>query len=220
MKSKTLISVFLIFAIFQLSFQSKTNEGWKLVKDKDGIKAYTCEFEDSEIKQVKVEVNFKSSLSAAISVFKNADTHTNWMYKCFQAKTIKTVSNTEYYYYSESKAPWPISNRDAITCAVIKQDSISKSVRIISTGLPDYLKERDGIVRIRDLHSKWEFTPKENGTIDLTFYMWVDLGGGIPAWIMNLVITDGPFETAQKFIKEVQKEKHQNIKLNYIEELK
>ena len=219
MKPKTFLYFIFAVAVFLFSFHTAKCQDWKLVKDKDGIKAYTCEFEDSDIKQVKVETNFKSSLSAAINVFKNADTHTNWMYRCFKAKTIKTISNTEYYYYSESKAPWPISNRDAITHAVIKQDSISKSVRIISTGKPDYLKERDGIVRIRDLHSKWEFTPKENGTIDLTFYMWVDLGGGIPAWIMNLVITDGPFETAQKFIKEVQKEEHRNIKLNYIEEL-
>jgi len=219
MKSKSLIILIFIIAIFQLSFKIKENEDWKLVKNKDGIKAYTKEVEGSDINQVKVETNFKSSLSAAIKVFKDVSTHKNWMYRCIKAQTLRNLSEKEYYYYSESEAPWPLKNRDAITYAVIKQDSISKAVSIISTGKPHLIKEFEGIVRIKKLYSKWELVPKENGTIDLTFYMWVDLGGGIPAWLLNLVVTEGPYDTVRKYILEVQKAKYKNIKLSYIQEL-
>lgn len=219
MKPKTFIFIIITVSILQFSFHSKTEEKWKLVKSKDGITAYTRNIEGSDIKQVKVKTSFKSNLSALVTLIKNVSTHEAWIYKCFKAETIKTISETEYFYYNESEAPWPISNRDIITHAVITQDKKTKTVTIISTGKPNYLKEITGIVRIKKLKAKWDFVPKNDGTIDLTFFISIDLGGGLPAWVVNMAIADGPFETVSNLRKEAQKEKYQKIKLNFIDEL-
>lgn len=219
MKTKTFIYIILTVALLQFSFHLKTDDSWKLIKNKDGIKAYTRETESSDIKQVKIKTNLKSTLSALVSIVKDVNSHKNWIYSCKKTKIIKTVSDTEHYYYNESGAPWPVRNRDIITHAVMKQNKITKVVTITSIGFPNYIDEIDGIVRIKKLNAKWKFVPKKNETVDLTFYLLIDLGGGLPAWLVNMAIADGPFETVLNMTKEVQKEKYQKTKLSFIEEL-
>lgn len=219
MKSKNFIYIILTVAILQLNFYSKTDENWKLVKNKDGIKAYTRETEGSDVRQVKVKTNIKSTLSAIVSIIKDVNSHKNWIYSCKKAKIIKQVNNTEHYYYNETEAPWSVSNRDIVTHAVIKQNKKTKVVIITSIGIPEYINEIKGVVRIKKLNAQWKFIPKENGTIDLFFVVLIDLGGGLPAWIVNLAVADGPFKTILNMKKEVQKEKYQKTKLSFIEEL-
>jgi len=219
MKNKSFVYSVFVIAIFQLSFYPKKNENWKLVKNKEGIKAYTREVEGSDIKQVRVYANVKSNLTALVAIVRDVSSHTKWIYRCKTAKNLKTVSETEHYYYNESEAPWPVSNRDIITHAVIKQNKKTKIVKIISIGMPHFIKEIDGIVRIQKLNAQWKFTPKLNGTVDIAFTLLIDLGGALPAWIVNMAIADGPFETVLNMKKEVQKEKYQQTKYSFIEEL-
>jgi len=219
MKSKNVIPLILFLSLLQLSFRSYKDGGWKLVKNKDGIKAYTQEIEDSDVKKVKVVTNIKTSLSAVASVLKDVKHHNRWMYNCISTKIIKVVNEKNYYFYTLSTAPWPVNKRDIITHTIIKQDKETKKVSFIANGEPNYLKENEGIVRIKTLKSIWEFLPKEDGTIDVNFYLQIDAGGTIPAWVINLVVSEGPFQTVQNLIEEVKKDKYKNAKLNFIEEL-
>ena len=77
----------------------------------------------------------------------------------------------------------------------------------------------EGIERIQRLEAKWILTPKAQGYTDISFYLLIDLGGSLPAWIVNMAVADGPFETVLNMRSEVQKPKYQNINLSYIEEL-
>jgi len=219
MKSKNVIPLILFLSLLQLSFRSYKDGGWKLVKNKDGIKAYTREVKNSDVKKVKVVTNVNASLSALSCLLKDIKHHESWMYNCIDSKILKTINETEYLFYTLSSAPWPINKRDIITHTIIKQDKNTKKVSIIATGKPNYLKEKDGVIRIKSLNSRWEFFPKENNTVDVTFYLQIDLGGTVPAWAINLAVAEGPFQTVHNLIKEVKKDKYKNAKLNFIEEL-
>lgn len=213
---KSLIILFISY----LSLGLKMNGNyWKLVKDSKGVKAYTRNTENSDIKQVKIITNVRSSLSALVALVRDVESHTQWIYRCKKAKKIKIVSPTEHYYYIESEAPWPVSNRDIITHSKIIQNKKTKKVTIISTGVPDFIGQIEGIVRIKNLNAKWEFTPKNNGTVDVTFYMLIDIGGNLPSWVINLAIEDGPFETVLNMKEIVKKGKYKNAELNFIKEL-
>lgn len=210
----------LIFLIAFLNFGAmKKDNNWKLVKNSEGVKAYTREVEGSDVKQVKVKTNLKSTLTGLVKIVRDVDSHTKWIYKCKKATILKDVKETEHYYYNESEAPWPISNRDIITHAVITQNKQTKKVTITSTGVPNFIGRIEGIVRIKKLNARWEFMPKNNGTVDLSFYLLIDLGGGLPAWIVNMAIADGPFETVLNMRNEVKKQKYQKATYSFIEEL-
>lgn len=141
------------------------------------------------------------------------------MYNCVKAKILKPVNDTEYFFYTLSNAPWPINKRDIISHTIIKQDKNTKKVTISAKGATSYLKENKGIVRIKHFNSKWEFYPKTNGTVNITFYLQIDIGGVILAWATNIAIAEGPFQTIQNLISEVKKEKYKNAELSFIEEL-
>jgi len=215
---RRLLFILLIIFLLNASFSIK-DDYWKLVKDEDGIKAYTREVKDSDIKQVKVKTTLKSSLSAVVAIVKDVSSHKRWIYRCKTAKSIKEINESDYYYYNEAEAPWPVSNRDIITHAIITQDKNTKKVTIASTGLPNFIRPIEGIVRIERLEAKWEFMPKPGGMVDLSFYMLIDLGGTLPAWAVNMAIADGPFETVLNLRKVVKEEKYQNMVYDFIEEL-
>ncbi len=218
MKTGILIFLINLFSWFQINEKNiKTNE-WKLVKDEDGIKAYVREVSGSDVKQVRVTMSVKSTLTAPVAIVRDVSSHPKWIYRCKTAKILKTVSESNHYYYNETEAPWPVSNRDIVTHAVITQDSITGIVTINSTGIPDFIPEKENIVRIKRLTAQWKFIPKTNGIIDVNFTLLIDLGGDLPSWLINLAIADGPFETVYNMRREVVKPKYQNTVYDFIEE--
>lgn len=219
MKQKKVISLILFITIIQLSLNGQKYNSWKLVKDKNGIKAYTSDVDNLDVKKVKVKTNMNVKLSSLTSLVKDVSNHKNWMYNCISTKLLKVVNDSEYFFYTLSSAPWPVYKRDIITHTIIKQEKNTKKVSFFGRGEPNYLKKNEGIVRIKSFKSVWEFIPKQNGTVDIIFYLQIDVGGVVPAWAMNLAIAEGPFQTVQNLKKEVKKEKYKNAKLSFIEEL-
>ncbi len=219
MKSSILILLISLLTFFQPEEKNRKEGDWKLIKNEDGIKAFTREVKSSDVKQVKVTANIRSTLTALVAIVRDVSSHPKWIYRCKTAKILKKNSNTDTYYYNETEAPWPISNRDIITHAVITQDKKTKIVTITSTGVPSYIPPKKDIVRIKKLNAKWIFVPEKNGTVNVTSFLLIDLGGDLPAWLINMAIADGPFETVFNMKKEVVKPRYQNIVYNFIEEL-
>jgi len=219
MNLRTYISLVFLLSVYQLDFHTKKDNEWKLVKNKDGIKAYTRYVEGSDIKKVKCVTNVKTKLSSLVSLLKDVSHQNKWMYNCINTKILRTVNDTEYYFYTLSNAPWPVNRRDIVTHTTIKQENNTKKVIFFAEGLPKYLKENKGIVRIKTLKSKWEFTPQKNGTVNVIFYLQIDVGGSVPTWAMNIAIAEGPFQTVKNLVTEVKKDKYKNAHISFIKEL-
>jgi len=219
MKSSILIFLISLLTWFQPEEESEKTGNWKLIKNEDGIKAFTREVKGSDVKQVRVTANIKSTLTALVAIVRDVGSHTKWIYRCKTANVLKRISNTETYYYNETEAPWPVADRDIITHAVIKQNKKTKVVTITSTGVPNYIPPKKDIVRIEKLIAKWIFVPKPDGTVDVTSLLLIDLGGDLPSWLVNMAIADGPFETVYNMRREVVKPKYQNTVYDFIEEL-
>ena len=61
-------------------------------------------------------------------------------------------------------------------------------------------EERDGVVRMPTLKTRWEFEALASGT-RVTMRQHGDPGGRIPKWAINLVTVDIPFNTLRAFRK-------------------
>ncbi|MEN8119545.1 MAG: START domain-containing protein [Bacteroidota bacterium] len=209
----------LLILIFSLSQSySQEKHKWSLSKNKYGIKIYTRITDKSPIKEVMAIMELKTSLSSLVALAKDAKNHHNWIYLNKIAYFLHVPSDFEWYYYNESDAPWPVTNRDVVTHAKLTQDSASYAIRIETNGVPDYIDEKKGIVRIPRLTSSWNFTPKKEGLVLVKFKLFIDLGGTIPAWAINLAVENGPFNTMYGLTKEIQREKYKNAKLSFIKE--
>jgi len=208
----------IITASFSFSlFAQKANE-WKLTRNQEGVKIYIRTAEGSRTKEVLGLMQMNTHLGALVSMVKDPKNHYLWIYANKNAKLLKLVNDFEWVYYNESEAPWPVSNRDLITHAKLKQDKFTNMVRIDSDGWPDYIPVKKDLVRVPKLSSVWEFTPKSEGIVDVRFELSIDLGGDIPAWLVNMAIDKGPFYTLLNMSKVVKTSLYKNEYLPYIKE--
>ena len=187
---------------------------WKLEKDADGIAVYTKMRENSNFKELKAVTNFKTSLTSLIALLSDVPSQQIWMYKCKEARILKTINSSELYYYSLTKTPWPLNYRDVVVHFKVVQDPKTKVTVVTSENTPGFLPEIPTYVRTPYLSSTWVFTPKPNGTVDGTYHLKLNPGGVIPAWILNLAIVEGPYTTVVKMKEVVKNPKYQLAKIN------
>jgi hypothetical protein len=103
---------------------------WKLCKDKDGIKVYQSVVTNSSFKAIKVECILQGNYNKLLNVLSDVDHHKDWVYNNKTSYIIKTISRDEFYYYTETSIPWPMSNRDVVVHVKIGKDSLNRFVTV------------------------------------------------------------------------------------------
>jgi hypothetical protein len=186
--------------LISLSFLSGTvslsaQNDWVFKKEKDGIKIYARREEHSKFNDLKVELDLRGTISQLCSILLDVEKYPLWFYATKSCIQIKRISNSEIIYYSEIETPWPLDNRDYYGDLKITTDSGSLSLRANCTGIKDYLPEKKNLVRIPMSKTIWYVSTISSKLLHLIFFIELDPGGTVPAWIFNLFAMKGPFET-------------------------
>lgn len=194
---KIQISFFLIAMIAMVSpALSQTN--WKLTKKQEGIAVYVGTATGSSFKSIKVECVMEGTYDRLLSVLSNVSQHRNWVYNNKSASLLKTVSLSEFYYYTETALPWPINNRDAVMHTTFNKDSLNRFLRVHSVADAGYSPERNGKVRVKRSQVTWYVTMPSANTIHVIYTLEADPGGNVPAWLVNSFVEKGPYESFKK----------------------
>jgi hypothetical protein len=198
-----LYTIKIIFLLTLISSQcyAQSAEEWKLQKTRDSIFIYTKLPEGSKFKSIKSITEYKCSLSTLLNLIKDVNSHSTWIYKCTESKMLKINSDSSFIFYEHFEVPWPANDRDIIIKNKINYDPIRKTVLITEEGIPDYLPEKNDMVRIQSYHGTWKLRDERNGLIFSEYIVTIDPGGYIPAWIINLFATTGPYESTMKLKK-------------------
>lgn len=208
------ISLFFLLISFSLNSQ----DDWQLQKEKNGIKVYTQEVAGSSLKAFKSVTEIETSVASLVAVCKDVASFPEWQESTIVAKILKTKDETEHIHYLEFAAPWPVSNRDNITQFTYQFNPKDGSVRVKIQTLPDYLPEKEGVVRIKESSGYYLFTPLSNGKVQVTHSAHADPAGNIPTWLSNSVMVDTPFKTLTNLKEQVKKEKYQGKTFKFIAE--
>lgn len=167
---------------------------WHLVRAARGIQVYTAPAGNSGLKYVKVTAVLRGSLEKVQAVFRQIDQQKDWVYKTRKAYLLKQISPNELWYYTETSLPWPLSNRDAVIRMKLEAQG-QHQLAITQEGVPSAAPLHTGVVRVPHLEGKWLFRVQREGQLSVEYYLDVDPGGALPAWVVNLFVTKGPFET-------------------------
>jgi START domain-containing protein len=208
--SKNSLCLALLTSIFIFSSVSVA-EDWELRKDKESILVYTRNVDESKFQEFKGITKIKTSLNSLVTLLEDTSTCKNWVYKCLSEETIKTVSLNEKFIYLVSDAS-PLKNRDAIIHVTRTQDPKTKKVTYTRKGVPDFIPEKKGMVRVPLIDGLWTLEPVENNYIVVTYQLISDPGGNIPSFLANYFVIDAPFETLLKLRSEVENRKYQDIR--------
>lgn len=197
---------FLIITIFILLFNSSSAQyNWKLEKQKDGISVYLSDVANSNFKAIKVECTLTGTYARLIALLTNVSHLSNWIYNNKVSRILKQNTPLDCIYYSETHMPWPLSNRDAVIHLRIKTDSLPKFLSISGTGEPDFFPKILGKVRVPHYKASWKVTMPTTKTIQISYFLEVDPGGSIPAWLANSFAEKGPYGTFSNLAEQLKK---------------
>ncbi|MCF0055435.1 START domain-containing protein [Dyadobacter sp. CY356] len=207
-----------IFFIISVAFFQTTyaQESWKLSTEKDGVKVFTKSILTSKIKALKIECILNASASQLVAVIMNIEKGQEWVYSTKSCVLLKQVSPSELYYYSEVILPWPAQNRDFVAHITVTQNPANKIITVDAPCVNGYVPEKANIVRIQKSLGKWMITPLSKNQVKIEYTLAVDPAGTIPAWLVNLVASQGPLETFKKLRTQLQKQEYKNVHLSYI----
>jgi len=168
-------SMRLFIAVLVLSLSSAIafgqGDGWKLSKEKNGVKIYLKAAEGSSLKDYKAYMDVEASIEQVAALIEDVKSYPKWTFKVKSSEIIK-VEEGKTYYYVVASAPM-VSNRDAV--AVIERTDSENEIRFDFEAALDLKPEVDGLVRVNFLHT----SP----------------GGKIPDWMANTTSTDNPYTT-------------------------
>ncbi len=186
-------SLALIAGFFLCLFTTSTTaQSWKLAKEKNGVKIETRFKEGWSIKEYRATVYIKTTLEKAVEAYRDPKQRKSFMARSLEVSNLKEKSKNDIITYNLGKAPWPVSNRDNITHSVFLYSP--GQVRITMVSIPDYIPEKEGIVRVPKAEGYWLFTEQGNGIIKVVQQSVADLGGSVPDWVVNSTIVEGPYD--------------------------
>lgn len=188
-------------------------KGWKLHSEKDGVQVFTQPVSNSPFKAVKAVGLVETSLSRLAYVLMDVKTTKEWVYGTKVCSLLKQMTPSDLIYYSEVDLPWPASNRDFIIRITLTQDPKTRVITIVAENMPKYVANKNGIVRIQRSSGLWHITPVDKDHVRVEYTLQVDPGGIIPAWLVNMVASTGPYQSFIGLRKQVKKEKYKDARL-------
>jgi hypothetical protein len=191
---------------------------WKLHSDRDGIQVYTKSVPNSPFKALKTICNVETSLTRLTAVLLDVKNTKDWVYATKVCKLLKQTSPSQLYYYSEVSLPWPASNRDFIIRISVTQDPKTKALTVLAENQPDYVPAQKNIVRIRQSEAYWLITPLPKGLVRVEYTMQVDPSGLLPAWLVNMFVSKGPYQTLKMLREQVKKPMYNEVQLAFIKD--
>ena len=211
--SKMIITLLLCLRSTGVNAQDK----WQLEMEEDGIKVFTTNTDNSCFKSIKVECTINASQSQLVAFLLDIEKQPEWVYNNKSSKFIKKVKDNELVFYSEVNVPWPCNNRDYIAHFSINQVSLEQ-MSIDSHAEPDFLPQKKGLIRVKSSVSHWDIKTVSNNLLSIVYTVQFDPGGSVPAWLTNMFVAKGPYQTFRKLRTSVNNPQYQNARFDFIKE--
>lgn len=179
---------------------------WKQVIDKNGIKVFTRPSEKSQFDEFKGVTTINVDINVIDKVLADTSNATEWMHNCIKSKLLER-NEKHVVLYQVTKAPWPVSSRDLIVESIRKEkgNSIVRNMKI--TTHPKAPPKTNKLVRVPKLKGSWTLTKKGTAT-HVVYQILMDPGGKLPTWLANSASKDLPFNTLEGLKKIVKKPKY------------
>ena len=177
--------------MFQYSLAQGT---WELKKNENGIAVYTRKVKDEKFKEIRVVCELPGTTTQLINILQNIDDYKNWVYLTKEAYIIKKT-NRSTIYYTKTDAPWPVEDRDLILELITEEAPGTKNLVIKAKSLPNYIPSKRDLVRVPYSMALWNVEPLPNNRLKIDYTFSVNPGGDIPAWLVNMSSTIGPYSS-------------------------
>jgi START domain len=192
----------ILFVVLLVAVSSPTVAAeypWEIKKDEDGIRVSVRKVEGSSILEYKGTVVVDSGPEAVVRLFEEDERMPEWFHQCSESRLIRADSLEDKVLYFVISMPWPVQDRDLVFRRVRSQDTATGAVEYRTSSLPEVYPEQDGKVRMPYLNGFWRFTPLGDGRTEIYYQQHSEVGGHIPAWLVNKLAVNIPFNSLSHF---------------------
>ena len=188
----------LLLAVIFVNANTSVSTDWKLRKEESGVKIFTRNIKGSPFEEFRgVVVIPKTSLTGVLDVIMDVKNYPNNFPNCGSAKVLEQKGKYSDIHYVTIKAPWPVTDRDAIyeASTTFSQDGKQAHVKLSPRG--DYTQENKDYIRVHNGTGFWDLQEIAPNTVQVVYQFHADPAGEIPAWIANSVIVLNPLKTLE-----------------------
>ncbi|WP_095110868.1 START domain-containing protein [Pseudomonas sp. Irchel 3E20] len=178
-------------------------EDWKTAKDEDGIKISLSEVAGSQYKAYRGVTVIKTSMDKLRGLQEDVAGACAWIHECKSQKLLKH-EGAQSWTYTQFNTPWPVTPRDSVTQITTEQGADGSLTRTLK-GVPTYLPEEKGFVRVAQVEGFWKFVPKGADQIEVTYQVHTEPGGSVPSWLANKFVVEAPFNTLKALKERAEK---------------
>ena len=178
---------------------------WNLKKEKNGIQVYTKKRAESNIYMYKVKTQINASVQNVYEQVIDFKENLKYMELVDSLSFLNHRKDVNYINYMRFDMPWPVTNREMVMEMAVHHHK--DSIRLVSNDLPGYAEQNKNYIQVEDFSEEWVIKPNKNENItQITIEGWVNPGGNIPAWIVNLFSVRTPFRFISGILSEIEKD--------------
>lgn len=177
-------------------------EDWKVAKEADGIKVSLSEVSGSNYKAYQGVTTIKAPLAKVRALQEDVAGACAWIHECKSQKLLKHEGGQSWT-YTQFNTPWPVTPRDSIIHVTTSEGADGSLTRKLE-GVPKYLPEEKGYVRVAEVQGFWKLVPKGD-TTEVTYQVHTEPGGSVPAMVANKFVVDAPFNTLKALKERAEK---------------
>ena len=178
-------------------------EDWKVAKNEDGIKVSLSEVPGSQYKAYQGVTTIKAPMAKVLGLQEDAAAACAWIHECKSQKLLKHEGDQSWT-YTQFNTPWPVTPRDSVLLVTSVKGSDGSLTRNLK-GLPTYIPEEKGFVRVAQVEGFWKMVPKGDNVTEVTYQVHTEPGGSVPSWLANKFVVDAPFNTLKALKERAEK---------------
>jgi hypothetical protein len=198
-------SIFSIALVISAANQTQ-GEGWKLVKQANGVAIYNRPHPGSRLKEFKAVGEIDAPSDAVHKVIDDVEAYPSFMPYTAEARVIERKHNSILTYQRIS--PKIISDRDYTIRIDNKSWPAGNGVAYFSEWKPANEHgpaEQPGVFRVKLVNGSWLLEPNGPDKTHATYYVFTDSGIAVPPFLANTISETGIsklFAAVRKQVKE------------------
>lgn len=166
--------------------------GWKLSKDSDGVAVYTRAMPGSAYAQVRASASVCATLPELVAFVEDVPNFDTWIPDTEEARLLERPSPSSQIYYIRTSMPWPVKHRDMVyRVTEVPDASVPGALSAVMEGLPRYLPDIKGVVRMDSVSGRWDFH-EDAGRTRISLELHIEPGGKLPVWLASQRIAGTP----------------------------
>ena len=204
-------SVVLSFLVAMPAGVTAAND-WKLAVQKNGIDVSIRPVKGSDLDEFMGTADIDASIDVVYAVLKDIPAATQWMADCKENREIRKIDANTSVQFNVTKAPWPVSDREALCIVFEKKDEKTGTItfEFHETNDPP-VPVGKGNVRMPEISGQWVLIPVNRDHTKVVYTVKSNPGGSLPKALANMKSKDIPYNTLMGLKMMVKKDKYKKV---------